>query len=89
MRTGHKRCQNCNDVTEHERLGFIPPQVIFGGVDESYSEWVQTDMCTECGSVDVVAPTSEQLDRAEERYMKRLVANGIITEQEAQEVLNP
>lgn len=85
MRTEYKNCHECGGPTEQEMLGFIPVQVLHG---DSLPEWVQAAICTQCGSLNILSPSERQLDMAEERYMRKLVEYGIITEQDAQDILN-
>lgn len=83
MKTSIRSCQDCGQ-TEHIHLGFIPDAVTR---DTRTDVWINAAMCVYCGGITPIHPTEKQIDRAEDRYVGELVKEGIITRQQADNIL--
>lgn len=83
MKKSIRNCQDCGQ-TEHIHLGFIPEAVI----RSPYSDvWINAAMCIYCGSITQLPILESQIQIAEERYVRELVEEGIITQQQAESYL--
>lgn len=83
MSTVEKHCQRCGD-TEHESMGKVPGTL---GAGEDESAYYDTYVCTECGSIRTEHPDGDEIQETDRTYVNILVDNGIMTEEEAQELI--
>lgn len=86
MKTEQKECKNCEKVTKQKALGFVPVESL-KKPNVNTEQWVNTTICSECGSHNVVEVTDSQVRRADEKYLHTLVEMDMLTRQEAKELL--
>lgn len=84
MKFKREYCEACGEETYHRDIGMVPSKIING---DGVPSWVRAAVCNNCGSLTVVEPTEEQLERAEERYMSALKDTGLLSEQEYQTII--
>lgn len=84
MATTYQNCNECNGLTEHRVMGMIPAAMLAGDMS---IEWVNTAVCSNCGSVNIINPTDKDLCNAEERYIDILADMGFVPEDEKDEIL--
>lgn len=82
-------CENCLEETEQKRVGFMPMKLLIlpEKEDQHGDEWVNVAVCKDCGNVNTLDISLEELEQAEERYVRTLLDMELVTEREAQDVL--
>lgn len=88
MKTIKRQCDNCGTgearVTEQVVLGFVP---LYLFEDSHQPYWVKAAVCTDCASIHQLPVAEKDVERAESRYLRVLVDNDHLTEEEAKDML--
>jgi len=87
MRTKTHHCQYCVDDTKHATVGMVPSVVITDSTDSG--TWQMASMCVNCGTLVTVPPENEEILNAQERIVNTMVECSIMTDEEADQYLNP
>lgn len=85
MKSEQRECGECNAITEHTKLGFVP-QVMFE--DTESCAWVKATLCERCATLNVQDISEREMDWAERRFLWALVDGGNMSKEEAEEILN-
>lgn len=88
MRTEQEPCEECQEVTPHGVFGMVPEYALIDHQTVRDSRtWVYAYVCTNCGTVARKKITDDDVDRFDKRYLGFLSEHGIISEEEADEML--
>lgn len=86
MRTMETEIRNCPDcgITEFEMLGMIPINV--AKEVDSRDKWIKAALCTDCGSVEKMEVTEEELEDAAGKIVEAMYDHEIISDPEYEEL---
>lgn len=84
METEADTCDNCEGVRQFAPLGYVPSELL---TDEEADTWVDVSMCTECGGLAVNSTTTDDVIRAEDKYINTLEECGLIDSYDADSLL--
>lgn len=78
MKIKRQFCHNCTGQRDHAVMGMMPVMFTEG---KAKAHWKKTLVCSVCGDINYDTVSNEEVDRAQERYLKVLVQLGLETEQ--------
>lgn len=79
-------CPECEEETVHEYLGLLPMRTLLGSEEIPKTAFTKTWGCTECGKLEMIKASDEEMEEADITVVEFMYENGIINKQKAKEM---
>lgn len=68
------KCRECDELVEFECIGMVPMQMLSGEAESD--AWFDSRVCTNCGMLEPIEVTEEDIEDAEDRFIEILEKYG-------------